>query len=389
MRRTLAVVMALALLMLGNDAVAVMNPPYSSEPTSSLWELYDPELHYWYQQLTAAEKRLFSARYDCIALGQAELWDYPCGNLTLANRERIDYALLVDCPELLYYPQAETMDSLRYGRIQAPDEAFCAQHAAMLPDRLAECMAALDAIRRQPEWGETDFEKEIAADRFLVYHCMYEPEMIDVTDIEQNLELFGARSTAYSALVEGRAICGGYASAMTLAMRCFGVPCLSTTGNYYPGNGAYYGHEWNIIQIGGEWTHEDVTFNDADDEIYTEDYFPNTNLTSAEAFQCVRNDWHRDEVKLRIPFCTSGRNNYYIRKGQTLGADWQAEAVRRVQDVHDAGGHAIGFRMLDSAAFEEAVRMVDSQDMSLFDGIVFSVTMEYTENARVLFISWE
>ena len=162
MRRTLAVVMVLILLMLGNNAAAVVQLPYSSEPTSALWKLYDPELHYWYQQLTEAEKRLFSARYDCIALGQADLWDYPCGRLTLENRERIDYVLMMDCPELLYYPQARTLDSLRYGRIQAPDEAFCAQHAALLPDRLAECMAALDAIRRQPEWGETDFEKEIA-----------------------------------------------------------------------------------------------------------------------------------------------------------------------------------------------------------------------------------
>ena len=388
MRRTLALVMVLTLLMFGNNAAAVINPPYPTEPTSALWKLYDPELHYWYQQLTETEKRLFSARYDCIALGQADLWDYYCGRLTLENRERIDYALIMDCPELLYYPQGETMDSLRYGRIQAPDEALCAQHAALLPDRLAECMAALDAIRRQPEWGETDFEKEIAADRFLVHHCMYEPDL-DPTDSEQSLKLDRTRRTAYGALVEGRAICSGYASAMTLAMRCFGVPCLSTTGDYYPGNGAYYGHEWNIIQIGGEWTHEDVTFNDADDEIYTEDYFPYTNLISAEVFQLVKNDSHRDEVKLRIPFCTSDRNNYSRRKGQTLGADWQAEAVRHVQDVRDAGGHAIGFRMLDSAAFEEAVRMVDSQDMSLFDGVVFSVTMEYTENASVLYISWE
>ena len=76
MRRTLAVVMVLILLMLGNNAAAVVQLPYSSEPTSALWKLYDPELHYWYQQLTEAEKRLFSARYDCIALGQADLWDY-------------------------------------------------------------------------------------------------------------------------------------------------------------------------------------------------------------------------------------------------------------------------------------------------------------------------
>ena len=388
MRRTLALVMVLTLLMFGNNAAAVMNPPYPTEPTSALWKLYDPELHYWYQQLTEAEKRLFSARYDCIALGQADLWDYPCGRLTFENRKRIDYVLMRDCPELLYYPQARTLDSLRYGRIQAPDEAFCAQHAALLPDMLAECMAALDEIRRQPEWGETDFEKEIAADRFLVHHCMYEPDF-DPTDSEQSLKLDRTRRTAYGALVEGRAICSGYASAMTLAMRCFGVPCLSTTGDYYPGNGAYYGHEWNIIQIGGEWTHEDVTFNDADDEIYTEDYFPYTNLISAEVFQLVKNDSHRDEVKLRIPFCTSDRNNYYIRKGQTLGADWQAEAVRRVREAHDAGRHAIGFRMLDSAAFEEAARMVDSQEMSVFAGVGFPVTVDYERYARMLYIRWE
>ena len=315
MKRTLAAVMVLALLMLGNDAAAVMNPPYSSEPTSALWKLYDPELHYWYQQLTLAEKRLFSARYDCIALGQAELWDYPCGSLKLENRERIDYALMMDCPELLYYPQGETEDAYRYGRIQAPDEAFCAQHAALLPDRLAECMAALDEVRRQPEWGETDFEKEIATDRFIVHHCMYEPDL-DVYSTEQLLELDADQRTAYGALVEGRAICGGYASAMTLAMRCFGVPCLSTTGYYYPGDGVF-GHEWNIIQIGGEWTHEDVTFNDADNETYTEDYFPCTNLTSAEVFQLLKIDQLRSGMKLQNPPATSDRNNYYLRKGQT------------------------------------------------------------------------
>ena len=63
--------------------------------------------------------------------------------------------------------------------------------------------------------------------------------------------------------------------------------------------------------------------------------------------------------------------------------------MRRVQEAHDAGRHAIGFRMLDSAAFEEAVRMVDAQDMSVFAGVAFPVTLEYTQNSRVLYISWE
>ena len=380
--------MVFVLLTICSGASAVVNHPYPTEPTSELWRLYDPELHYWYQQLTDAERRLFSARYDCIALGKADLWDYPCGGLTLENRERIDYVLMMDCPELLYYPQAKTMESLRYGRIPAPDEAYCAQHAALLPDRLAECMAALDAIRQQPEWGETDFEKEIAADRFLVRHCMYEPE-IDLNDTESMLNLDGDLRTAYGALVRGRAICGGYASAMTLAMRCLGVPCLSTTGYYYPGDGSVFGHAWNIIRIDGEWVHEDATFNDADDEAYTEDFFPNMNLTSAEVFQLVRNDAHRADMKLRNPSSTSVRNNYYIRKGQTLGADWQEEAVSLVQAAHDEGRHAIGFRMLDSAAFEEAARMIESQDGYVFTGLTFPAAVGCVRHANMLYIHWE
>ncbi len=388
MRRTLAVVMALILLMPGNDAAAVIHPPYSLEPTSALWKFYDPGLHYWYQQLTENEKRLFSARYDCIALGQADLWDYPCGRLTLKNRERIDYVLMYDCPELLYFPKARTADALSYGRLEAPDEAFCAQHAAMLPDMLAECMAVLDAIHLQPEWGETDYEKEIATDRFLVYHCMYDSDIPEYTR-EQMMKLDADQQTAYGALVRGRAICSGYASAMNLAMRCFGVPCLTTTGFYYEGNGGYYGHGWNIIQIGGEWTHEDVAYNDADNEAYTEDYLPGTNLTSIEVFRLVSDDLLKAGMNFRNPPSTSDRNNYYIREGQTLGADWQAEAVRRVQDAHDTGRNAIGFRMLDSAAFEEVVRMVDSEDMSVFAGLAFPVMVDYVQHARVLYISWE
>ena len=71
MRRTLAVVMVLILLMLGNNAAAVVHLPYSPEPASALWKLYDPELHYWYQQLTEAEKKavLRAVRLHCARAG--------------------------------------------------------------------------------------------------------------------------------------------------------------------------------------------------------------------------------------------------------------------------------------------------------------------------------
>ena len=81
-------------------------------------------------------------------------------------------------------------------------------------------------------------------------------------------------------------------------------------------------------------------------------------------------------MKLRTPASTSGSANYYVRKGQTLGADWQEEIVQRVQKAHDEGRYAIGFRFTDSAAFEEAVSMIESQSIQVLIGLTFPTTVE-------------
>ena len=144
-----------------------------------------------------------------------------------------------------------------------------------------------------------------------------------------------------------------------------------------------------MIQMDGEWVHEDVTFNDMGDETYIEDFFPSTNLTSIEVFQFVKNDPDRAEMKLRTPASTSDSANYYVRKEQTLGAGWQGEIVQRVQKAHDEGRHAIGFRFTDSAAFEEAVSMIESRDSHVFVGLTFPAAVDYVRYGNVLYIHWD
>jgi len=70
-------------------------------------------------------------------------------------------------------------------------------------------------------------------------------------------------STAYTAIMKGRAMCQGYSDAFTVIARCAGLQTETVMGyatyskRYKP---AY--HAWNVVKRGGKWYNVDVTFND-------------------------------------------------------------------------------------------------------------------------------
>ena len=381
MKRFAAILMVLALLSVSAGAGAKYTPPYPVEPTADVWRTYDPELHYFYQQLTDAEKRRFSSRYDCVALGKPDLWQYPCGDLSYLSIARVNYVLLFDCPELMYLPD-DYADSLAL--IRKPDDAFCASHPVLMAERLFLCMEALDRIRQEPEWGESEFEKELAADRYFVRHCQYRTE----EDLGRGEKPDERLRTAYGALVYGKAVCEGYAAAMTLAMRCFGIPCVRTNGVYYSEKGQASGHSWNIVQIDGEWYHEDPTWNDTDDEAEPEDFFPFFNNPSNDVYAVLRNDPLRGELNLRNPFCMSDRENYYVRKGQSVGENWQKEIAAIVSNARSEGKHAVGIRFPDSVTRDSALETIRSSGLFLFGLMFLRMGAEPIWGSKVLYLFW-
>ncbi len=74
--------------------------------------------------------------------------------------------------------------------------------------------------------------------------------------------------SAYSALVQGRSVCAGYARAFQYLMQQLGIPCYYCTG--FAGED----HAWNIIKIGPDYHNVDVTWDDTDPA--THDYFNKT-----------------------------------------------------------------------------------------------------------------
>lgn len=66
----------------------------------------------------------------------------------------------------------------------------------------------------------------------------------------------------YGALVNGKAVCEGYARAFKMVMDRLGVACVLVQG-YSQGEGdGYEAHMWNYVQVDGAWYAVDVTWND-------------------------------------------------------------------------------------------------------------------------------
>ncbi|MDR3206712.1 MAG: hypothetical protein LBT60_00075 [Oscillospiraceae bacterium] len=127
-------------------------------------------------------------------------------------------------------------------------------------DRAAEKAKAVAAAVLTPDMSDT--RKIRALHDWLVLHCQY-----DHSATEADMLPF----TAYGALVEGSAVCSGYANAMVLLLREAGIPVLRINGFAYTPDGI--GHAWNAVLAEGAWLYVDATWDDSDAGSPRDTYF--------------------------------------------------------------------------------------------------------------------
>ena len=112
--------------------------------------------------------------------------------------------------------------------------------------------------------------------------------------------------SAYGALVEGKAVCEGYARAFQYLLYQAGLQCLFVTGSSEnPSTGKPEGHAWNLVKINSNWYHVDTTWNDQEETIFYA-YF---NVTS----KMIQEDHTLDTDNYVLPSCTSTADNYFKR----------------------------------------------------------------------------
>lgn len=174
----------------------------------------------------------------------------------------------------------------------------------------------INSILSSIKKGMGEYQREKAIHDAVLNSCVYKTGVKTSADGWQYF-------TAYGALVEGEAVCEGYAKSIQLLLTRAGVSCSMIRGE---ADGIP--HMWNVVQLGGEWYHLDPTWDDNDSEgrVHYE-YF---NLTT-EAIS--RNHVISDNIStiletensgdidplvkynFFVPMCTKTLMNYYYADG--------------------------------------------------------------------------
>lgn len=134
--------------------------------------------------------------------------------------------------------------------------------------RYLETMAQLEAVNAGVEQvlaelgveGKSDYKKVKLIHDYIVNNTRYQ---------------FGSNCyTAYGALLEGRAVCQGYAQLTYKMLREAGLSCYVITGQANNGSRTE-DHAWNIVKVGKKWYYLDTTWDDpaGGEDVLRYDYF--------------------------------------------------------------------------------------------------------------------
>lgn len=99
----------------------------------------------------------------------------------------------------------------------------------------------------------TDYEKIKVIHDYIINNTVYDQERANEVTSGNVTDYNYSSNTAYGALIQGKAICGGYTDAMALFLDKFGIKNYKISSEQ---------HIWNYVYIDGSWKHLDLTWDD-------------------------------------------------------------------------------------------------------------------------------
>lgn len=151
--------------------------------------------------------------------------------------------------------------------------------------------AAADQMLQCIKSGMSEYEKELALHDALAAKITYVSDAANAHN-------------AYGALVDGQAVCEGYAESLQYLLQRAGIQSFIATGWDLNDN---VGHAWNYVRIDGQYYQVDLTWNDQDSRTYYT-YFNQTDAVMAESHVL-------EDTVYPLPVCTATAANYHVVNG--------------------------------------------------------------------------
>ena len=149
--------------------------------------------------------------------------------------------------------------------------------------------------------------------------------------------------TAYAAVCEGEAVCGGIADAYVYLLERGGIPARVITGTSRSADGTADSHAWVAAELDGAVYYFDPTWDLQDDESEAAlpDYLSHTWFALTAERMAVR---HTAEDPALWPDSRANADNYYVRNGYTAVEASVAAAASAVRSQWDDGRAVLEFR---------------------------------------------
>lgn len=239
-------------------------------------ETADALMYPYYEMLDDKEKKLYNQLYEKII--DMETTFRPVVTVSADQLKNVFFAVTNDHPELFWLDASYSYEYMADRTVISVD-LIISRAAGDFHKLQQDFEQKADEIARLAGQLNTDFEKERFVHDYLVDNIVYD----ETHYINQN---------AYSALIDGRTVCAGYARAFQYVMQKLDIPC------YYVVGVADEDHAWNIVELDGGFYNVDVTWDDTEYGRYA--YFNKTDAEFAKTHT-------RTGLSVNLPECDADR----------------------------------------------------------------------------------
>ncbi len=232
------------------------------------YDSVSPDDYLQYSQISNLKKEIYEMLDDAVKNGK-NVVDISDGYYTADTVSGAYFQFLADHPQYFYitddiqylvteddtvtkilikYTDGRTVD-----RFDDQGKLLNAADRKLIADRVNEFNSMVDDILMDIPAGLSDFELEKYLHDYLVDNLEYYRGEIDF-EISPKPDYM----TVYGGLKTGEGICQTYAKLMQYLCYCVGINASQVNGSSMEGEA----HLWNTVEIGGEWYHLDVTWDD-------------------------------------------------------------------------------------------------------------------------------
>ena len=260
---------------------------------------------------------------------------YPVGKVTVYDKEFSEKdmdicikAYTMDHPEVFWVANRYSYGSMGN---KAVIQLYSYVSGEECKKRMEILNNAVNEIVTNIPSGLKEYHLEKFIHNTLVDNCTYS---VGVETADDGWENF----TVYGALVNGSAVCEGYAHSMCMLLNKVGIDCY-----YANGYGENSPHMWNTVNIDGNWYHLDSTWDDNENAYFNyfnldDEQIQKDHVISPLLADIKDRDSLGDVYNLYLPECTSDSANFFVVES-TYIYDFEESNDIMVHDLVEAANN--------------------------------------------------